>query len=219
MKKRGSMFFWNVRMKSDGNAMKKLITIIIVLLSIIPIYAVYADIYKYVDNEGVEHLTNFPSDRNAKYVSTLRENQIPTQPNIPISDENKYDDIIIKAAEKFKLDSTLIKAIIKAGSNFNPQAVSSIGAKGLMQLMPETASTLKVEDSFNPEKNIEGGARYLRYLLNTYKGDLTLALAAYYAGEKAVAKYNYNVPPYRETQNYVKRVYSFYDSYRSTNTR
>ncbi len=82
-----------------------------------------------------------------------------------------------------------------------------------MQLMPKTASYLNVEDSFHPEKNIEGGARYLRYLLNTYKGDLTLALAAYNAGEKAVAKYNYNVPPYRETQNYVKRVFSFYRSY------
>jgi len=107
----------------------------------------------------------------------------------------------------------LIKAVIKAESNFNHRAVSPVGAQGLMQLMPKTASDLKVEDSFHPEKNIEGGARYLRYLLNTYKGDLTLALAAYNAGEKAVAKYNYNVPPYRETQNYVKRVFSFYKSY------
>jgi soluble lytic murein transglycosylase-like protein len=82
-----------------------------------------------------------------------------------------------------------------------------------MQLMPKTASSLNVEDSFHPGKNIEGGARYLRYLLNTYRGNLDLALAAYNAGEKAVAKYNYNIPPYRETQNYVKRVLSFYKSY------
>ena len=170
----------------------------------------HADIYKYVDKEGVLHLTNTPTDHNAKYVMILREKRILFQPNI---DVNKYDDLITKAADKFKLDSALIKAVIKAESNFNHRAVSPVGAQGLMQLMPKTASDLKVEDSFHPEKNIEGGARYLRYLLNTYKGDLTLALAAYNAGEKAVAKYNYNVPPYRETQNYIKRVFSFYKSY------
>ena len=170
----------------------------------------HADIYKYVDKEGVLHLTNTPTDHNAKYVMILREKRILFQPNI---DVNKYDDLITKAANKFKLDSALIKAVIKAESNFNHRAVSPVGAQGLMQLMPKTASDLKVEDCFHPEKNIEGGARYLRYLLNTYKGDLTLALAAYNAGEKAVAKYNYNVPPYRETQNYVKRVFSFYKTY------
>jgi soluble lytic murein transglycosylase-like protein len=170
----------------------------------------HADIYKYVDKEGVLHLTNTPTDHNAKYVMIMKEKRILFQPNI---DVNKYDDLITKAANKFKLDSALIKAVIKAESNFNHRAVSPVGAQGLMQLMPKTASDLKVEDSFHPEKNIEGGARYLRYLLNTYKGDLTLALAAYNAGEKAVAKYNYNVPPYRETQNYIKRVFSFYKSY------
>jgi soluble lytic murein transglycosylase-like protein len=163
-----------------------------------------------VDKEGVLHLTNTPTDHNAKYVMIMKEKRILFQPNI---DVNKYDDLITKAANKFKLDSALIKAVIKAESNFNHRAVSPVGAQGLMQLMPKTASDLKVEDSFHPEKNIEGGARYLRYLLNTYKGDLTLALAAYNAGEKAVAKYNYNVPPYRETQNYIKRVFSFYKSY------
>jgi hypothetical protein len=170
----------------------------------------HADIYKYVDKEGVLHLTNTPTDHNAKYVMIMKEKRILFRPNI---DVNKYDDLITKAANKFKLDSALIKAVIKAESNFNHRAVSPVGAQGLMQLMPKTASDLKVEDSFHPEKNIEGGARYLRYLLNTYKGDLTLALAAYNAGEKAVAKYNYNVPPYRETQNYVKRVFSFYKTY------
>jgi hypothetical protein len=169
-----------------------------------------ADIYKHVDNEGVLHLTNVPSDPNVKYVMIMREKRILFQPDL---DVNKYDYLITKAADKYKLDSALIKAVIKAESNFNHKAVSPVGAQGLMQLMPATASSMQVEDSFHPEKNIEGGARYLRYLLNTYKGDLTLALAAYNAGEKAVAKYNYNVPPYRETQNYVKRVMSFYRSY------
>ena len=169
-----------------------------------------ADIYKYVDNEGVLHLTNMPSDHNAKYEMILREKRILFQPDL---DVNRYDYLITKAADKFKLDSALIKAVIKAESNFNHKAVSPVGAQGLMQLMPATASSMQVEDSFHPEKNIEGGARYLRYLLNTYKGNLTLALAAYKAGEKAVAKYNYNVPPYRETQNYVRRVMNFYKSY------
>ena len=197
---------------TKSNGILFLWTIIAVLAAFIitAVNFAYADIYKYVDKEGVLHLTNTPTDHNAKYVMILKEKRILFQPNL---DVNKYDYLITKAADKFKLDSALIKAVIKAESNFNHRAVSRVGAQGLMQLMPKTASDLKVEDSFHPEKNIEGGARYLRYLLNTYKGDLTLALAAYNAGEKAVAKYNYNVPPYRETQNYVKRVFSFYKSY------
>jgi soluble lytic murein transglycosylase-like protein len=169
-----------------------------------------ADIYKHVDNEGVLHLTNVPSDPNVKYVMIMREKRILFQPNIDVT---KYDSMISRAADKFNLDSALIKAVIKAESNFNHRAVSPVGAQGLMQLMPKTASSLSVDDSFHPEKNIEGGARYLSYLIKTYKGDLNLALAAYNAGEKAVAKYNYNIPPYRETQNYVRRVMNFYRSY------
>jgi Transglycosylase SLT domain len=171
---------------------------------------VNADIYKHIDQDGVLHLTNVPSDPNVKYIMIMREKRILFQPNI---DVNKYDDIINRTANKFGLDSALIKAIIKAESNFNHNAVSPVGAQGLMQLMPQTAYALSVDDSFHPEKNIEGGARYLRYLLKTYRGDLSLALAAYNAGEKAVAKYHYNIPPYRETQNYVRRVLSFYKSY------
>jgi hypothetical protein len=170
----------------------------------------HADIYKYVDNEGVLHLTNVPSIPNAKYVLVLKEKRILFQTDI---DVNRYDHIIRRAADKFKIDSALIKAIIKAESNFNHQAVSRVGAQGLMQLMPATASSLQVEDAFHPENNIEGGVRYLRYLLNNYRGNLTLTLAAYNAGEGAVAKYNKNVPPYRETQNYIKRVLSYYKSF------
>jgi hypothetical protein len=182
----------------------------LVIFTIMTSDIAYSDIYKHVDEEGVLHLTNVPSDPNVKYVMIMREKRILFQPDLDI---NKYDNIINRAADKFKLDSALIKAIIKAESNFNHKAVSPVGAQGLMQLMPKTASSLRVDDSFHPEKNIEGGARYLRYLLNTYRGDLNLALAAYNAGEKAVAKYNYNIPPYRETQNYVRRVQSFYRSY------
>jgi soluble lytic murein transglycosylase-like protein len=196
--------------KISGSLFLLAIVAVLVIFSLMAADTASADIYKYVDQENVLHLTNMPSDHNVKYVMIMREKRILFRPNIDIT---KYDDIINKTADKFKLDSALIKAIIKAESNFNHMAVSPVGAQGLMQLMPKTASALRVDDSFHPEKNIEGGARYLRYLLNTYKGDLTLALAAYNAGEKAVAKYNYNVPPYRETQNYVRRVQSFYKSY------
>jgi hypothetical protein len=171
----------------------------------------YADIYKYVDEDGVLHLTNVPSVPNAKYVLILKEKRIHFKFNI---DVNKYDHIIAKAAKKYKVDEALIKAIIKAESNFNHEAVSPVGAQGLMQLMPSTAYALQVEDVFQPENNIEGGVRYLRYLLNTYRGDLRLALAAYNAGETAVAKYSNNVPPFRETRNYINRVMSYYDEFR-----
>jgi hypothetical protein len=179
-------------------------------IAFLPADHVHADIFKYVDDEGVLHLTNVPSIPNAKYVLILKEKRILFRSDIDIS---KFDQIIINAADKYKIDSALIKAVIKAESNFNHQAVSPVGAQGLMQLMPATALQLQVEDAFHPEKNIEGGARYLRYLLNVYQGNLTLALAAYNAGERAVAKYNNRIPPYRETQNYVKRVLNFYKTF------
>ncbi len=171
----------------------------------------YADIYKYVDEDGVLHLTNVPSVPNAKYVLILKEKRVHFKSDIDI---NKYDHIIAKAAKKYKVDEALIKAIIKAESNFNHEAISPVGAQGLMQLMPATAYALQVEDVFQPENNIEGGVRYLRYLLNTYRGDLRLALAGYNAGETAVAKYNNTVPPFRETRNYINRVMSYYDEFR-----
>ncbi len=170
----------------------------------------FADIYKYEDENGVLHLTNVPSNPKARYVMILKEKRVHFPKGIDI---RKYDKIIAKAASKFNLDVALIKAVIKAESNFNHQAVSRAGAKGLMQLMPQTASALNVDDVFHPGDNIEGGARYLRYLLNLYNGNLTLALAAYNAGEGAVAKYNYGVPPYRETRNYIRRVLAFYETY------
>jgi len=172
---------------------------------------VSADIYKYVDEEGVLHLTNVPSIPNAKYILILKEKRVHFHSDI---DVNKYDHIIAKAASKYKIDQALIKAVIKAESNFNHRAVSPVGAQGLMQLMPSTAYALQVDDVFQPENNIEGGVRYLRYLLNVYKGDLRLALAAYNAGETAVAKYDTNIPPFRETQNYIRRVLSYFDDFK-----
>ena len=172
-----------------------------------------SDIYKYVDEEGVVHLTNVPTETNVRYVLVMREK--PVHFNLP-ADITKYDDLITKTARKYNVSSALVKAVIKAESNFNHRAVSRTGAKGLMQLMPATASYLQVPDAFHPEQNIEGGVRYLRYLLNLYDGNVSLALAAYNAGEKAVARYN-SIPPYHETQNYVQRVLNLLDKYSSAN--
>lgn len=188
------------------------IMVVIILLGLLCASPAASDIYKYVDEEGVIHLTNVPTDVNARYVLVMREK--PVHFNLP-GNITKYDDLITKAATKYNVSSALVKAVIKAESNFNYRAVSRAGAGGLMQLMPATASHLQVPDVFHPEHNIEGGVRYLRYLLNLYNGNVPLALAAYNAGEKAVARYN-SIPPYLETQNYVQRVLHLLDSYGST---
>jgi soluble lytic murein transglycosylase-like protein len=172
----------------------------------------FADIYKFVDEEGVTHISNVPSDSRYKlWWKEATWEQRKAALKSPL-----FDNLINKAASKYHVESDLIRAVIKAESDFNHQALSRKGAAGLMQLMPETASRYDVNNRFDPWSNIEGGVRYLRYLLDIFKGDLELALAAYNAGEGAVAKYNNNVPPYRETQTYVQRVKNYLENYRST---
>lgn len=170
------------------------------------------DIYKYVDPEGVVHLTNVPTEHNVPYVRVMKERRVIIQIKGDIS---AYDDLIAKSSEKYRIDSALVKAIIKAESNFNHRAVSPVGARGLMQLMPATAATLQVQDSFHPENNIEGGVRYLRYLMNLFNGNLPLVLAAYNSGENTVLRYKNRIPPYQETQTYVRRVLHYFSRYSS----
>jgi hypothetical protein len=124
-----------------------------------------------------------------------------------------FDSIIHRAARRYQVDPYLVKAIIMAESSYNPRAISKKGAKGLMQLMPRTAKALGVEDSFNPENNIDAGVKYFKQLLNQFDGDVKLALAAYNAGSKKVRKYN-GVPPFKATQYYVKKVFEYHERYR-----
>ena len=187
---------------------------ITISLAIIPtlISPVFADIYKYTDSEGIVHLTNVPIQSGIKYVLIMKEKRVLFDKKLG-NNMSQYDDLILKASEKHNVEPALIKAIIKAESNFNHRAVSRKGARGLMQLMPATASSLNVQDSFHPENNIEGGVKYLRYLLNYFNGNLHLALAAYNAGENAVIRYG-GIPPFRETKLYIERVLSFLDKFR-----
>ena len=123
-----------------------------------------------------------------------------------------YQPIIQRAAQRFEVDPALVKAIIMTESGYDPRAVSRRGAKGLMQLMPSTAESLGVDDSFNPEHNITGGVRYFRQLMNRFDDDAALALAAYNAGLNRVLKYD-GIPPFKATRRYVQKVLAYYRCY------
>jgi soluble lytic murein transglycosylase-like protein len=171
-----------------------------------------ATLYSFVDEDGVTHYTNLPSDPRFRKVP----GSAPPAPGQsraagdPVA-ADKYEAEIARCADTHGVDSALVKAVIKAESNYDNRAISRAGAQGLMQLMPETARLRNVDNPFNPTQNIEGGVRHLKHLLSTF-GDTKLALAAYNAGENAVRRYN-GVPPFPETRNYVTTVLSHYGRY------
>lgn len=174
-----------------------------------------ADIYRYEDEEGIVHFTDAPTDKRFKiFMRDLRKDkELRTKLRLASSvNPAEYEQIISTCATKYGVNPCLIKAVIHAESGYNPNAVSSKGASGLMQLMPATARSLKVSNSFDPKDNVEGGVKYLRFLLDTFRGDVPLAVAAYNAGLNKVAKYG-GIPPYNETRTYVKRVLSYMQSY------
>ena len=170
-----------------------------------------ADIYTTIDADGVIHFTNVPTADKYEYKLYLKEKRKKKERFAP--GHRKYDDLIRKAADRYGLDFSLLKAVIHVESGFNPRAVSGKGAKGLMQIMPENFEHLDVSDPFNPSENIMGGARYLNRLIRRYKNTLSLALAAYNAGPSAVDRYE-SIPPFPETRRYVEKVMKAYSMYK-----
>src|SRR2546426_9732325 len=157
------------------------------------------------------HFTNPPTDPRYQRVTGFSSGTEAGWLRLPGSDPSWYTTEIRGAADRYGVPARLVSAIIRVESSFNPRAVSSKGARGLMQLMPETASVLGVRNTFDPYENIDGGVRHLRGLIDRFGNNLTLALAAYNAGERAVTAYQ-GIPPYPETQSYVLRVLRILDA-------
>jgi soluble lytic murein transglycosylase len=188
----------------------------------LPYQSAVADIYQYTDNNGVLHFTNVGSGKNHRKVTSEPKALSPAEHGSPsaiisiparsssVDLPSSYVDIINTACDRHGVDPALVHAIVKVESDFNPYALSRKGAMGLMQLMPQTAVDMNVKNSFNPHENIDGGVKYLKYLLDRYEGNLQLALAAYNSGETAVKRWG-TIPPFRETQKYVQKILRLYN--------
>ena len=166
-----------------------------------------AQVYKRTSRDGTTHFTNIQPNPSLQRVALTQ----PAAYESPrqTADYGTYSQEIAEAAARYAVPERLIWAVIRVESGFDPRAVSSSGARGLMQLMPETAAILGVRDPFNPRENIHAGARHLRGLMERFRYDLPLALAAYNAGERPVTSYR-GIPPYPETREYVARVLRYY---------
>lgn len=172
-------------------------------------------VYRYVDARGVMHFTNAPVDPRFQREDPIRVDGLAIAPprRVRVPTERDYDHLILEVAALHGVEPGLVKAVIAAESNFKPQAVSRVGAQGLMQLMPATAAELGVDRPFGVVENIDGGVRYLRAMLDRF-GDVARALAAYNAGPGAVDRHR-GIPPYPETRAYIKRVLEYHRRYQA----
>lgn len=174
-----------------------------------------ADIYRSVGADGVISFSSKPKAGARVVVRSDAQNAPVAMPRDANPERYaRYDQHIREAAALYQIPVELVRAVIKVESDFDPRAVSPANARGLMQLIPETAERMMVRDSFDPRENIFGGTRYLRVLANMFNGDIELTLAGYNAGEGAVMRHG-GIPPYPETRDYVSRVLAFYRSYRA----
>ncbi len=182
-------------------------TVAFIIACLVPICG-YTGIYGYVDDGGTYHFTNIlPAGKKYRVIITEKETGILLRDR----ENNNYDKLIVYHSQIHGLDPTLVKAVMKTESNFNPHAVSPKGAQGLMQLMPDTARLMNVYDPFNPDDNIRGGTKYLKLLDEIFQGNLELVLAAYNASPNRVVEHNMKVPPIEETRTFIKRVKQHYN--------
>lgn len=194
---------------------------VLFVLGGIPAVQSMADVYKFVDKSGHVYYTDRPGHKGYRLILRSEFRDHPTRPMPVVRRIPQYSasvernrqllaPLIDEVADRYRLDPALLHAVIRAESAYNPNAISSKGAVGLMQLMPETAARYGVRDRQDPVENIEGGARYLSDLIGMFNDDVLLAVAAYNAGENNVIKYGNRVPPFPETRDYVSRVLDYY---------
>ncbi len=177
-----------------------------------------ADIY-YTESDDRPSFTDTPR-RDANYRLYMRSPVAKRHSGVLPGDSSaerftRYGDVIHEAASLYQIPEELVRAVIKVESDYDPRAISRMGAQGLMQLMPETAQRMQVRDIMDPRENILGGVRYLRVLANMFNGDLELTIAGYNAGEHAVVRHG-GIPPYDETEDYVVKVLTYYRRYRES---
>ena len=231
-----TVFFWyfrnnklqNLRLKGLLVNIRTLVTCAAMLVAL-PYHSAQADIYQYTDDDGVVHFTNVNVVQGKKYrrvqsesgrtpsstkpvsrpMPSLAESAVPSTNISSTNVPSAYMDRINTACDRHGVDPALVHALVKVESDYNPLALSRKGAMGLMQLMPQTALDMNVRNTFDPDENIDGGVKYLRYLLDQYEGNLPLALAAYNSGETAVKRWG-TIPPFKETQEYVQKIMKLY---------
>lgn len=183
-------------------------TLAAILIFCVAVPSLHADVYRYLDEEGTPCFTNLipPTDTYQVIIKERRRYSGSRS-------TKRYDAHLREASRKHDVPFPLIKAVVKAESDFDPRAVSEKGAKGLMQIMPSNFEALKIQDPFDPRENIMGGALHLRRLLDRFNGSVRLALAAYNAGVESVERFK-GIPPIPETEDYVRRVMEFYRMFR-----